>query len=69
MPIIRVISTITGNWVRSYVRGNPLVENTRPYVRKFGIALRTGFIAMLSVILLAFVLFTLIVVGTLKGWL
>jgi hypothetical protein len=55
-------------WLKEQFAGNPLVENTGPYLQKTAQAMSVGIIGALVFILLGMIGAVVVVFGSIKQW-
>lgn len=64
----QLLQELMRTWIKAQFRGNPLVENTGPYLTQVVAALRLGLVGAVTFIMLGVVGSAVFVIGVIKQW-
>jgi len=56
------------HWLKAPFKGNPIVEDTGPYLIEVAQAFKVGLIALVSLIAVAFLGSIIFMLGVINGW-
>lgn len=63
-----IVLTFIKRWLKRLFAGNPLIEDTGPYLQKTTQAFGVGLIGVVSLMMLGFLGAAIVVIGSIKQW-